>query len=117
MKDPITGKFSKVEVSCPKAIKDYSANMGGVDLTDQLYNYYCFGRKSQKWTKKLFWFMSQLMKLNLFVMFNSVNEKKVTLYDFTLKLLQPLFSQAIENENIPRLRTALANIKPNRLTH
>ena len=48
MKDPETAKFARKEISCPVAVRDYSKFMGGVDLADQLYSYYCFGKNIQK---------------------------------------------------------------------
>ena len=52
MKDPETATFAHKEISCPVAVRDYSKFMGGVDLADQLYSYYC--KNSIKWTKKPF---------------------------------------------------------------
>lgn len=54
--------------------------MGGVDLSDQMANYYCFARKSHKWTKKLFWFVIELMKVNSWVLCNSMAEKEISFY-------------------------------------
>ena len=38
----------------PKISAEYNKNMGGVDKTDQLLQPYDCGRKSMKWTKKIF---------------------------------------------------------------
>lgn len=113
MKD-VSGHFVRKEVSCPQAIRDYSRFMGGVDLSDQLYQYYCFGRKSRKWTKKLFWFSLEVMKMNSSIMFNSVQEKSLPLYDFTLHVLKQLIADADRTERIPP--TIPDANKPDRLT-
>ena len=81
------GKFVKTDIPCPVAVRDYCHYMGGVDLCDQLYSYYCFGRKSQKWTKEM-----EIMKLNAYVMYSSLSSKKVSLFDCTLALIQELNS-------------------------
>ena len=38
------------KIEKPKCIYYYCARMGGVDLSDQLLNYYSFLRKSMKWS-------------------------------------------------------------------
>ena len=40
---------SKVERRCPQVIKDYNANMGGVDKHNMLRSRYGLDRKSPKW--------------------------------------------------------------------
>ena len=39
---------SKIDVSCPKVIKEYNTNMGGVDLADMLVSLYRTGIKSHR---------------------------------------------------------------------
>ena len=41
------GSATKMNVSCPTAIKVYNAHMGGVDLIDQLQSAYRLDRRSQ----------------------------------------------------------------------
>ena len=111
------GRFARSEIACPEAVLEYNKYMGGVNLADQLYTYYCFGRKSRKWTKKLFFYCLELMKLSSFIMYNSVQDKKVSLYSFSITLLQQLFTAAACPA--PILRPALtqtAGQNPDRLT-
>ena len=111
------GRFARSEIACPEAVLEYNKYMGGVDLADQLYAYYCFGRKSRKWTKKLFFYCLELMKLNSFIMYNSVQDKKVSLYSFSVTLLQQLFTAAACPAPIPRpALTQTAGQNPDRLT-
>lgn len=104
------GHFERRNFDCPLAIHDYSRYMGGVDLADQLYKYYCLQRKSSKWTKKLFWYLLELMKLNAFVMFNSKQKKKMTLYDFSLQLIDQIIAETFTITNLPRLISNQTNI-------
>ena len=39
-------------VQKPVMVDDYNQNMGGVDLCDQLLNYYALSRKTKKWWKR-----------------------------------------------------------------
>ena len=51
-----TGKCDRTtgeQIFKPEAILDYTKKMGGVDLSDQLMNYYHFLRRGQKWWRKL----------------------------------------------------------------
>lgn len=97
------GIFERVEYSCPVAVRDYSKYMGGVDLADQLYSYYSFARKSQKWTRKMFFYLLELMKLYSYVICTSLSGKKIPLYDFTLNLSEQLIIMAnAVDQNIPR---------------
>lgn len=95
----------------------YSRHMGGVDLCDQLWNYYAFGRKSRKWTKKMFFFALEIFKLNSFLMYNSRADKKLSLYDFTLQLVRQMVNRRPEVEATNRTQSGkyrifyLSNLK------
>ena len=57
-------------VGKPAPVCLYNANMGGVDLNDQLRKYYFIGRSSRKWYKYLFWFLIDVSICNSFIMLN-----------------------------------------------
>jgi hypothetical protein len=59
---------STILINCPKAIQNYNKNMGGVDLNDQLRNYYTFHLKSRKSYKYIFFFLFQLCVTNAFIL-------------------------------------------------
>ncbi|GLV38593.1 hypothetical protein CBL_08586 [Carabus blaptoides fortunei] len=40
---------SRANVKCPLVVKDYNANMGGVDKADQIRGTYGMNRRSRKW--------------------------------------------------------------------
>ena len=41
------------KIEKPEAVYYYCSRMGGVDLSDQLLNYFTFSHKSRKWSQKL----------------------------------------------------------------
>ena len=41
----------KAKIPCPNAVVNYTKNMGGLDLADQMRDYYGVGRPSKKWWK------------------------------------------------------------------
>ena len=57
-------------VSKPAVVDFYNKHMGGVDLADQLRNYYSIGRSSYKWYRYLFWFLFDISICNSFILFN-----------------------------------------------
>ena len=52
----------------PCAVVDYCHEMGGVDLTDQLLEYYHFLRRSCKWWRKLWVHLFNMVILNAFLL-------------------------------------------------
>ena len=52
----------------PKAVLDYIKQMGGVDLSDQLMNYYHFLRRSNKWWRKLWVHIFNMALLNAYIL-------------------------------------------------
>ena len=85
-------EFCRIDIPCPVAVRDYSKFMGGVDLADQMFQYYSFARKSRKWTKKLFWYVLEVMKLNSYTLFNSLQTRKISFYDFSLHLVKQMIA-------------------------
>ena len=59
---------STIEICCPKAISLYNKYMGGVDLNDQLRNYYTFSFKSRKFYRYIFIFLFHLSITNSFIL-------------------------------------------------
>ena len=58
---------STVTLQCPQSVKSYNTYMGGVDLNDQLRNYYNFRVKSRKSYKYIF-FLFQLSITNSYIL-------------------------------------------------
>lgn len=61
----------------PAVIVDYIEKMGGVDLGDQLLNYYTFLRRSCKWWRKLFIHMLNMVVLNAYILNKKFGNKKL----------------------------------------
>jgi hypothetical protein len=60
----------------PSAVVEYCHEMGGVDLTDQLLEYYHFLRRSCKWWRKLWVHIFNMVILNAFILNKSFGWKK-----------------------------------------
>ena len=52
----------------PTCIVDYTRWMGGVDVADQLMNYYHFLRRTIKWWRKLWVHMLNMIIMNAFLL-------------------------------------------------
>ena len=76
--------YSKVTVNKPIAIVDYNKFMGGVDHFDQMIKYYEFIQKSQKWTRKVIFYLLQMAIHNSFQLYKKYCpvDKKVDLLSF-----------------------------------
>ena len=55
----------------PSSIRHYNANMGGVDLADQLRSYYKVGRPSKKWWRYVFWFLVDVTMVNAWIIYSA----------------------------------------------
>ncbi|KFM67179.1 PiggyBac transposable element-derived protein 4, partial [Stegodyphus mimosarum] len=60
----------------PDIITCYNKNMGYVDLSDRMANSYTFGRRTLKWTKKLFFHLLDLTVLNAYILSKISNIEK-----------------------------------------
>ena len=45
-----------IEVPVPPVVKSYNAHMGGMDLSDQLCQYYAIAHQAKSWWRYLMWF-------------------------------------------------------------
>ena len=61
--------YEEVQVQRPTVIGHYNRHMGGVDLFDQLIQYYPFTRRSKRWTAKLNKYLLQLAFQNAYVLY------------------------------------------------
>lgn len=82
------------QVSKPAVVELYNKHMGGVDLADQLRNYYSLGRSSCKWYRYLFWFLVDISICNSFILYNHYRrehgEAKVKQVNFRMNLAKQL---------------------------
>ena len=65
-----TGKNNRdgSKIEKPEAVYYYCKKMGGVDLNDQLLNYYSFLWKSLKWSRKLLIHLFNMCILNAHIL-------------------------------------------------
>ena len=61
--------YEEVTVQRPTVIGHYSRHMGGVDLFDQLVQYYPFTRRTRRWTHKLVKYLLRLAIQNAYVLY------------------------------------------------
>ena len=88
------------KVEKPEAVYYYCGHMGGVDLSDQLLNYYSFLRKSMKWSRKLLIHLFNLMILNAYILNRHCGFKKLSHDEFRdnlVKVLDPGGIKIIQN--------------------
>lgn len=79
----------------PKMIKDYNDNMGGVDLFDQLLQYYSPRRKSKRWTNKFTIFILNSLLTNAYTLFKNYGSNTLSHLDF-LRLVMSEFSDRVK---------------------
>jgi len=81
-------------ISKPAVVDKYNKHMGGVDLADQLRQYYSIGRSSYKWYRYFFWFLMNISICNSFLLYNSYSleqgKGKEPQLTFRLKLAKQL---------------------------
>ena len=61
--------YEEVTVQRPTVIGHYNRHMGGVDLFDQLVQYYPFTRRTCRWTHKMVKYLLQLAIQNAYVLY------------------------------------------------
>ena len=84
----IDGKYVEMQVSIPPAIGNSNKFMGGVDLSDQIIQYYGVLRKTRKWWKTLFFHFIDVCVVNAFIFYRSLPGKEKTSHkDFREQLL------------------------------
>lgn len=67
-------------LKAPISIVDYNKYMGGVDHFDQYHSYYNVAWKSRRWRFKIFYYLLDASKVNLFVLYkktSSIHEPKL----------------------------------------
>ena len=107
------GGHGEVEsIPKPCAIDDYNQNMSGVDQMDQMLAYYQCTRKSMKWTKKLFFYLTEICVHNAFILYKikSVNATHNSYFKFIVCLVEELCSQ--QSDSSTRTATKYPRLNP-----
>ena len=98
------GDGSKVDVTCPQAVIDYNAHMGGVDLGDQYRKYYQGRMKSRKFYKYIFWFLFEICILYSFVLhhYSPCIGKNLNYLDYRIELAKQLIGNYCSRKRLGR---------------
>ena len=74
---PVDGNFTKESGQAikPRVVEDYNAYMGIVDKSDRMVNSYGIAHRTWKWTKKLFFHLTDMKILNAFLIHKSCGGK------------------------------------------
>ena len=98
-----TGKVDRAgnKIEKPEAVYYYCSRIGGVDLSDQLLNYFTFLRKSTKWSWKLLIHLSNLIILNAYIFNKHYGSKKMTQDEFRDYMVKYLLREGLKCYKIP----------------
>jgi hypothetical protein len=74
---PVEGNFTQESGQAikPRVVDDYNAYMEYVDKSDRMVNSYGIARRTWKWTKKLFFHLTDMIILNEFLIHKSSGSK------------------------------------------
>ena len=98
-----TGKVDREgnKIEKPECVYYYCSRMGGVDLSDQLLNYFSFLRKSMKWSRKLLIHLFNLVVLNAYILNKHYGKKKMTQDEYRDYLVKYLIFEGLKSYKIP----------------
>ena len=98
-----TGKVDRdgKKVEKPEGVFHYCKKMGGVDLNDQLLNYYSFLRKSVKWSRKLLIYLFNIVVLNAYILNKIYGSETLTHDEYRDRMVKFLIREGLKSYNIP----------------
>ena len=115
--------LEEVLVAIPDAIYDYNQHMGGVDLSDQLLQYFQTRRKTHKYWKTLFYHCIDIATTNAYILYReSLPSSQRSKYDhkkFLADLVNDLLSASMLTTPVvsPMGRCPRSDVRaPHRLT-
>ena len=119
------GEVTREEVTCPPVLPDYQAYMRGVDRGDQLIGYYNLGRRSRKWWRGAFSYISEVAALNSYIIHKDgmppSEQKKYDYLDFRYALAEELIGsfssraragrpRSLDHQQAPRLDSSKSHL-------
>ncbi|XP_066937357.1 piggyBac transposable element-derived protein 4-like [Macrobrachium rosenbergii] len=103
------------EMYKPKEVADYNANMGGVDLSDNLLVHFSTTRnRLKKYYKKVFRHLLDMSVVNCYVTYRALGGKVVR-REFILRISETLIMKYAEERPVPLRRPPRLAAKPSRL--
>jgi len=82
---------TRLTVTCPKPVYEYTKRMGGVDRFDQRRSMYSVSRRSRKWWMRLLYFVIDAAVVNAYILYTSVHpDETMTMFNFRLRLFRGL---------------------------
>ncbi|XP_071151167.1 piggyBac transposable element-derived protein 4-like [Mytilus edulis] len=97
------GQFQRQQLQCPKMVADYTSHMGGVDRCDQYIQYYFFCHKTNKWPKRVFFKMLEIIKFNAYRLLqmspNHQQTTSMTYLDFSKSVATQLIAGYTTRDN------------------
>ena len=98
-----TGKTDKEgkKIEKPEVVYYYCLRMGGVDLSDQLLNYFSFLGRSTKWSRKLLIHLFNLVILNAHILNKHYGCVKLTQDEYRGYIVKYLVSEGLKCYKIP----------------
>lgn len=66
--DKETGNWQKKPITAPCCVMDYNKYMGGVDLSDQLLQYYSVHKRSNRWYRTLLYHFIDIATTNSYIL-------------------------------------------------
>lgn len=85
------GVWTTESFPCPSPVIEYNKFMGGVDLSDQLIQYYTTQHKTLKWYRKLFYHFLDIAATNSYILYKHLGQdRRLTHKDFMEELVAEL---------------------------
>lgn len=89
-----------IKITCPAVVREYNKSMGGVDICDQMLEYYRTFFKTRKWTVKVITHLFDMAAVNSWLKYRAdckTNNRKrsetMDLLDFRMAIAESLMAQ------------------------